>query len=281
MLRKCLKYNFRATGKMWIIASVIASAAIILAGFAVKTLMTVKWSPSNASTGIILLSIFTLVGAIIAASAYVVIGNILGPFRMYKSCFTDEGYFTFTLPVKRSTIFNASLLHGASTSFCTNAVMFIDIMIFLLIIPGEKTNTTGMQDLFGELDMFLTDIPAGGIVLIVLALILALSYWLFSQALIYASIVVGGVIVKKARLLMSVGVYVIANATLTTLYYLLITVLSITVLSGNVTFGDLAADSAFSIVNLLLAGVICFFAVITAAAYSFSVDRLRNGLNLS
>ncbi len=49
--------------------------------------------------------------------------------RIYRSLFSDEGYLTFTLPVKNSTVINAKILTGAIWTSFTLIVAFIVAMM--------------------------------------------------------------------------------------------------------------------------------------------------------
>jgi hypothetical protein len=279
MLRKCLKYNYKATTKLWVIASVIVSVAVLIAAFAVRTLNEAEWN--NRTSPLLILAVFSVMLGIIAASAYVIISLIMGPARMYKSCFTDEGYLTFTLPVSRTTLFNASLIHGLSVSFSSVLVLLLDLTVFLAIVPNSKDGPSVLVEMLKYISSSFADIPPDAALALIQLLIALIAYYVFLVVLIYTCLVVGCVLVKKARLLMSIGVYALTSVTLTGLYYILILAGTTSAFAISSTESQLLDDASGAIVNLILLGVISFFVVLSSLMYSFSLGRLKHSLNLS
>ena len=121
MFKKCLKYDFRAFGKIWLLAAAVVLAIAILGSvglgsfafsFAEMVAITPEATPDLwffTQLFIGLLSLF----AIFSSAVVFILGTELAIcLRYYNHLFTDQGYLTFTLPVKRSTLFWSKTVSG-------------------------------------------------------------------------------------------------------------------------------------------------------------------------
>ncbi len=122
MFKKCLKYDLRAIGKIWLLAAAVVLAITALGSvgignfvFAIMDLSTTTdpnaapdlWFFTQLFVGLI--SMF----AVISSVAVFMIGTEIAVcLRYYNHLFTDQGYLTFTLPVKRSTLFWSKTVSG-------------------------------------------------------------------------------------------------------------------------------------------------------------------------
>lgn len=106
MLKKCLKYDLKETFKLWwafgITAIVLATVTGVLFGavmsFIESTYVTLFFLP---------LPLFWFLTVLFMGLACIT------PYiRYYKNFFGKESYLTFTLPVKRSTLFGSKVLSG-------------------------------------------------------------------------------------------------------------------------------------------------------------------------
>jgi hypothetical protein len=128
--------------------------------------------------------------------------------RIYRSLFSDEGYLTFTLPVKNSTVINAKILTGAVWTFFTLIVAVIVIMIpsfaqSIRLVSSEYISPEigyeyaefGIGDLAETLIfLFLVFLDA-----VVLCFLIP-SLYTFCAALVHKA--------KKARAFASIGMFV-------------------------------------------------------------------------
>lgn len=107
MFKKCLKYDLKETFKMWwpfvITSTITAGITGILMGFVVL---------NDASDPI--LALLTLPATLFWFLTVILIfvGYIIPYIRYYNHFFGKERYLTFTLPVKRSTLFGSKVLSG-------------------------------------------------------------------------------------------------------------------------------------------------------------------------
>ncbi len=121
MFKKCLKYDLRAFGKIWLIAAAVVLAVAILGSigfgsfvFAFADMVATNpeatpdlWFFTQLFVGLI--SIFAVFSAVVIFMLGTEIAICL---RYYNHLFTDQGYLTFTLPVKRSTLFWSKTVSG-------------------------------------------------------------------------------------------------------------------------------------------------------------------------
>ena len=106
MLKKLLKYDFGAVIKLW---SLGALAVLLLSaggGLCMRILSSDR--PFHGMINLVAgLGTFLSVLSVVAFS---ILTFILLAMRYYKNFFTDEGYLTFTLPVKLHTVINSKLI---------------------------------------------------------------------------------------------------------------------------------------------------------------------------
>ena len=121
MLKKLLKYDIRAVAGLWWIGAVVSVGASILGAI----LMRFSIAVSDSNTPSVILKMFAtlalIVGifCVIAVAVSYVFTMILVFVRFYRHFFTDEGYLTFTLPVKRSTLLLSKSINAVIWCFMT------------------------------------------------------------------------------------------------------------------------------------------------------------------
>ena len=106
MFKKLLKYDFRALFKTWWIFAVVIISISFISGLLINVSLKEKDSK-------LLLSIFASLSAaftFFAMFAFCISPLIISSVRFYKHLFSDEGYLTFTLPVKLKHIINSKLI---------------------------------------------------------------------------------------------------------------------------------------------------------------------------
>ncbi len=221
MLKKLMRYDFKSVFKLWWIGAVSTLALSVIGGFLGEFFVTDRKIPEP----ILVVAIFALVLVYIGFLAFGVFGDILVYIRYYKNLFTDEGYLTFTLPAKRQSILNSKVFLGITTSTLTGIVLAIDAFIITVI--------SYRKDIFTE--AFIKDIMEFAkeffdyeyyyyfFIYLVEALVLFVLVALASLLFTYACIAVASVIVKKAKILVAIGIYYGATSILGfifTIFYL-------------------------------------------------------------
>ena len=120
MLRKLLKYDFKYIFKIWLALSVLSVPMSAFGGFCLP--MSIQGSEFDG---------FFIFGTII--SFFVIFGAALIPFvmslyRFYLNLYTDEGYLTFTLPVKKSDLLLSKFIFSMSTLVAGGIALAVHMM---------------------------------------------------------------------------------------------------------------------------------------------------------
>ena len=101
-------------------------------------------------SGFLLCSVLSLFTACAVTLIFVFI-------RYYKNFFTDEGYLTFTLPVKRSTLLNAKTVNAMIWGLLLIAFIIACAIPFSIISPpsenGELINFTVYENLWDSVKL--------------------------------------------------------------------------------------------------------------------------------
>ena len=139
MFKKCLKYDLRAVWKVWWILAVSVTGLCIVGSLGLRFfIQNVSMGEEPVSTPIMIGSIFAMllfIASIIALIAFVVVTFILVYYRYYKNLFTDEGYLTFTLPVRRQTLYLSKTLNALIWEVASVVVVVLNVLFALLVVP--------------------------------------------------------------------------------------------------------------------------------------------------
>ena len=202
---------------------------------------------------------------------------ILAYMRFYKNLFTDEGYLTFTLPVRRSTLLLSKLVNALIFDAMYAVLMILGAFIVLLIAPP----TPVLPDMFRVLAMT-WQLGAWNVLYILEWIVLFVLLDLFSNLLLYLCVTVGALIVKKAKLVVGLvlyyGVYTVLSTVLQVLTSIVLPLSAgelVTLIDG---LSQTALLGAIALVLLLLIGVV---ATLAFTLWSMTLGRLERKLNLS
>lgn len=132
MLGKLLKYEWQGLRMPFLIMLVVlAGTTVLTCGFILtinpKYDESVAWYSVMALIFSILLYYFGIIGCSLGTSLIIVI-------RFYKTCYTDQGYLTHTLPVSAKQILNAKLLAAIATQLLM--VLLIAASVVAIIQVG-------------------------------------------------------------------------------------------------------------------------------------------------
>ncbi len=274
MLKKCLKYDLRAVGRIWWILAVVMMGAALLAGVSIRAMT--QSMESGSSDFVVFLSVFGMLGALIcflAMAAALTVSIIMVYWRTYTHFFTDEGYLTFTLPVKRSTLYLSKVLTAAIIETATVLLFVLGIGLILLIAPpaenGQLINPAAYTVL-GEAFALLWEGVGGWLIVWGLAAIpCLLMTQLYACGLVFLCLTIGSVIAKKHKLLAGIGIYFGVTTAVSFVgqlisYFLASGILSVLgyAIAAGVTVGGITVTAVLLIYALLLAcmGVSLHFA---------------------
>ncbi len=206
MLKKLLKYDFRSLFKLWKIFAIIVFAVLTSVGITLSFVI----GPDEPNAVLIVFLAFLVMGAIFGVGAFAVSPLILSAVRFYKNLFSDEGYLTFTLPVKKKDIINSKIISSSIISMLSYIVIFLSVCS--LIFFATMKDVAELLELLESIANFFTASGAWSFILIleILAGLFVIS--VFSIMLIFLCITIACIITKKARIITAIGIYYGVNS---------------------------------------------------------------------
>lgn len=211
MFAKLLKHDFRANWKLFGILSLVALSLGLLGGFVLRLLITtldnaVHQTDPQVMAPVMLM--FTLTLVFLGIMAYAIATELMLFYRFYKSKFTDEGYLTFTLPVKTHQLFLSSYLSIILWTLIIGLVVITAFsLIFMLGAAGVSEDSMhflnpfqAMVDIYGDIYEN-SPLPTGAVLLQMITTLL------YTPCLVMTCIVVGAVVAKKHKILAAIGCY--------------------------------------------------------------------------
>lgn len=285
MLGKVLKYDLKSIYKLWLLLSGIMLVIAALAGVSLRIIMTL-FNPAQHFEAWAIIPILFIFLAIIAFGAYLVFSYFYVIYRFYKHFFTDEGYLTFTLPVKRSTLLNSKLLNAFIWNTLSGIVLTVSILIVLLIAPANMDGTgimlvTVWEGISSEIGTILPMIDGWIWAFLIVSLLVSFAYSIFSTLLIYACVTFGSVVAKKYKVVLSIVVYYVVNIVISFISFIFSTLLSLGI-SALITLGGVISIYAYNLIMLFT--LICcalFFVAISVFTYNFTLSQIEKRLNLA
>ncbi len=148
MLGKLMKYDMKYMARVlpWIYlgAGVLSGIVALLSAISIKS-----------GTDVFLTyAILTAIPLFLTIAAISVCSTVFMMVRIYKNMFSDEGYLTFTLPVKKSSIIWSKLLTGAIWNFfgfiVTIGSIALPITVILVVSAKSSPDTAAYLSLIWE-----------------------------------------------------------------------------------------------------------------------------------
>lgn len=287
MLRKVLKYDLDAIWLPWVIMSVTTLVLSVISGFSLRALM--MYDPMAAAEHFpswMPMAVLALVITVIAIVLYSALSTIMVLVRYYQNFFTDEGYLTFTLPVKRSTLFNSKLFSSILWNASTIIITIISIVIALAIAPADRDGTgvllvylwRQIADLLPVIFMFADGWLWAHIVVVLILLVISSVFY---TLLMFACVTVGCVMVKKLKVLISILVYYFVSSIVSVGANALFWVYELVgMLDYTESYPmDYNVSAAVSLFMLIAFGMI--MVVVCVAVYNYTLKKLEHNLNLA
>lgn len=275
MLKKLLKYDFRAVFKYWWIAALSSLVLSIGGGACLSVLLTERELP----VAVNVLSVLALILVIFSYVAFSILTVILVFTRFYKNFFSDEGYLTFTLPVKRSQLLNAKLIMSTTTMCTTVLVCIFNVLVLLCIGFADEVFTPSFWNQFSYFFKMIWEALGFYCVIYVFEiLILLVLLTVFSNLFLFACITFASIITKKAKVLTAIGIYYAANSIFSfafQIFYLF----GVSSLTNWLSW--LPTESGYGIVALILLGIIFFVGLFCSLLYTLQYWMIDRKLNLS
>jgi hypothetical protein len=289
--------------RIWWIAAVTILVMSVACGFSARAVcLGVK--PEE----MIVFHTIVIVASVFAAVAFVILSIILMIVRYYSNFFRDEGYLTFTLPVKRQTLFASKVISAMLLQLATGLVVLLAVSVVMVMVPYDPESGNLLHFASSKipadtpnvlmavlLELVLTWKEAweaiGGFVLV---FALEAVTWVFLSELmqillIYFSITMGGTVAKKQKVLASIGIYYGSNTLFSAIQHIgFVAMFAWAVMGMGAYFPELdpAMTEAqgmhliFSIMALLLLIWILYYAIVATILYFASLGTLERKLNL-
>lgn len=286
MLGKLFKYDMRQISKIMLPFMILVFGTTILGSAALKIGREVSASfTSNIITNTFCVSLFCLFGiSVLALFAYAVMAVFLSVSRYYKHLFTDEGYLTFTLPVKSSTLIFSKLWATLLWFLLSVAVVIACIFVYVTFggAPLGKFMNTEFYDglwyvVWSGLKLLFSGLPVSYLFNVIETFALGLASLVYSILTMFLAITIGSLIAKKHKILASIGIYYAINTALSTATTVLMTVF----MFGFSDMYDIFAETtinAFS--HVLPISMFCLYAGALVAEFLFINHLLKKKLNL-
>jgi hypothetical protein len=280
MLKKLLKYDLRAIFKYWWIAAASSLGLAVLCGLVIRLLNDTKLGQNTFFAIFAVLIIFLTV---IGISAFMVSAEVFIFIRYYQNLFSDEGYLTFTLPVKRHQLLNSKLISAILISFATIVTVVLDSLTVLLLIFGFCIFT---PDFWGyifallqiSINGTLAEMGFWAIVYALEIIVLVLALGLFSTLMVFAAITFAAMITKKNKVLAAIGIYYGANSLIS---FIVQTIFTIGLIGLGNRIGLLPMQSTIGLGALLIFIFTVLVCAVTVALYAFVHWMLDRKLNLA
>lgn len=275
MLRKLLKYDFKAVIKLWLIGVIAILLLSVLGGFAIKVDTFERELPPLVYTISVLVEIFTFIGY----AAFSVLTQVLIFIRFYKNFFTDEGYLTFTLPVSRSKLLNSKLIMCTVVTWLSGCTTIFGYFLMLAIGHSEFVFTLGfLKMILKTIGEIIESFGVYFFIYIIELFAISMLYSLLSVLFLSSCITLASTVVKRAKVITAIGIYYgISNIVTTILFFLM--------LFGTPTlaqwFSKVPEPNLNLLMMLVFLCIILFMMTICAVLYTFQHWMLKRKLNLS
>lgn len=288
MLKKCLKYDFRSVFRLWWIMAVSMLGAAIVAGLGIRFFSQCAESP-DVPEGLMVLSTFLMIGSIFCILAMVMgmtVSFILVFWRMYTHFYTDEGYLTFTIPVKRSTLYLSKVIMGTLLQLATILVLVVGVLFIVLVAPPTESGEFFLDfEVFSAIGEFFVSTweTCGAWMLLWLPAILAilLLMGLFQSGLIYLCITIGAVVAKKHKLIAAIGIYYGVNTVVGFVGEFILMFLMAGIM-GILAAAAMAGGAVMGItITAVLFIVALAFATLAAIVHFVTLNKIEKKLNLA
>lgn len=288
MLKKCLKYDFAALMRTWWILAISMLGAGVIAGLGFRFFSQCMVA-DNLNEGLAILSVLVALGSyfcILAMIMGMTVSFILIFWRIYTHFYTDEGYLTFTLPVKRSTLYLSKVISATVLQAATIGVLMLGILFMVVVVPPTEGGEffISMDWLAGISDFLrmLVDLAGWWLILwvpVTFAIVILLA--LFQTGLIYLCITIGAVVAKRHKLVAAIGIYYGVNMAVGIVGEILLLLLA----SGIAAIIYAAAAAGGAVLGLTITAILVIFAlalaVLSAILHFMTVNKLEKKLNLA
>lgn len=277
MFSKIFKYDFKYVFKIWWIFATVTLGLSCGAGAMIRGMINLA---SNDIDNF-LFNFLTAMGLfmiLMLLCLFPIVPVVVSLVRYYKNFYSDEGYLTFTLPVKRSSLLNSKILNFLLFEVMSGLVLVVDAVIILLV---------GIKDLYQEIPRFIETVfkelqELWNLYLtidVILVPLLLLAALLMSINIYYLCFTFGSVVTKRLKVLASIGIYFGISGILNVIQQIISYFTLDTLLNHTITYAEFADTGAPFTIFLLLCTVL--YGAAAVVAYCINLHCIKNKLNLS
>lgn len=253
MLAKLLKYDFRSLRRFGVpiilallVTTVLGTINMLTLVYNIESMALAPNDPSFLQTVTTMASVGMMAVIFVAIAAAVTGMQVLICVDFYKSLVSDEGYLTFTLPVKAQDILRSKLINASVWSLIIGvaSVLAMVIMFFAGIIP-----LVGWQEFFDAFawpnigEEYVVDV----IMMLVLGLLIAVISFVNTQLLYFMAIFFASVIARKHKVLAAIGCVYGVN-----MLYGILTSIAMPIISIFAALLGLRAENPLAVTNLTM-----------------------------
>ena len=132
--------------------------------------------------------------------------------HFYRNLMTDEGYLTFTLPVKTSEIIWSKLITAMIWTLISAVIIGLCVLMFLgLSVTGSNDGAAMMDSISDSIHQLFSFFGTKSALLSFEFIMLALAGMAYSILHIYLALVIGGVVSHKHKVLAGIGFYFVIS----------------------------------------------------------------------
>ena len=270
MLRKCLRYDFKSILPYWLFGSVTLFLMSIFAGIAKRSSIfnSGNYDRFNWEPFVILLFYGLLV-------AYVILSAVLVFSRFQNHFFSDEGYLTFTLPVKRRVLYTSKVINGVIWYILTTLVINVSNYVMSLFTVSFENDTD-----FSSTILFSGLKPVWRVLCFIEVYLISFISMFTFIIFIYFIITLGATIAKKNRAITSIGLGYGLSVAFVLVIYLIALLCVMYLFSAMVLFpGGVSYSGALFFSALGLLGVVLLTVTILMAY--LNLHLIERKLNLA
>ncbi len=276
MLNKLLKYDLRALFKYWWVIALSSVGLSVVGGLSLNIFLNSTITEENPLVAI--LAFFGLIVTVLGISAFLIATEIFIYVRFYQNLFSDEGYLTFTLPVRRRDILNSKIISGLLVNFLTVILLVADLLGILIIGLDHNTLYVTYESI-KLLVVGTAEIMGAWCIVYILEAIIGLFFLsAASYLLTLICITFAAVIAKKHKVFAAIGFYYVTSAVISFIGQMAFMFGSIS-LAGILE--KIPESSYFGVLSLMVLSLVLCVGAIALALYSVEHYLLDRKLNLS
>ena len=274
MLRKLLKYDFLSIRRYLIPLLLLTPALSFIAGMI--SFLSAKTSQALVTLG--LKSIFFF--SIFALALSVALLPVLLVVRYYAGLYSDSGYLTLMLPVKRRMLIFSKLLCAFLSELSYIVVAFFSFVFALGAGSAAAVGRNpfyGYKIIFDGIRGFLQTAPLNAALLVVEILAYVLVWVILQFSILYLGVTLGAVIFQgKGKILGGVLFCFVTNTAVSTL----LSLIELAISGGIIGIGSLSAFESGTTLQIFFAVEIILRLGISVGLYFFNVRMTEKKLNL-